>query len=334
MATAEVDVRPPVHTSKIRPIISEHLHQASTRPRAIFDPEKHLVYREDPKILMLKDIGLSENVGISPVAISEPFPLFSEEAISHMRSEIFTHEVWDNCLYSTDFAGCQLRGHCPKYAPFMYDAWKNPKTLAIVSKIAGIDLVPAIDIEIGNINVSVQDRLRNYQKQERQSDDDIPVTKWHVDSYPFVCVVMMSDASQMAGGETAIRTGSGEILKVRGPQMGSGVVLQGRHITHQALAALGGSERITMVTAFRPRDPLIPDSSVLTTIRPITNLSQLYFQWTEYRVEVLQERLRLILEVLRKQHQADQQTDATKIKEFLQQQIDWLSVTDKEIVPK
>ncbi|EXJ75773.1 uncharacterized protein A1O5_00280 [Cladophialophora psammophila CBS 110553] len=329
---ADVDTRPAIHAPNIRPIISENLRTASTRPRIAFDPEKHLVYREDPPVLTLRDIGVSENVGISPVAISDPFPLFSEEAITHMRNEIFTNEVWDNCLYSTDFAGCQLRGHCPKYAPFMYDAWKNPKTLAIVSKIAGVDLVPVIDIEIGNINISVQDPLKNYQKQEKQSDDDVPVTKWHVDSYPFVCVVMMSDASQMVGGETAIQTGSGDLIKVRGPQMGSGVVLQGRHITHQALAAVGGTERITMVTAFRPRDPLIPDSSVLTTIRPITNLSDLYFQWTEYRVEVLQERLRLMLEFLREQHHAHKPTDATKIKEFLQQQADWLSITNKEIV--
>ncbi|KIW98628.1 uncharacterized protein Z519_00289 [Cladophialophora bantiana CBS 173.52] len=328
----EVDTRPAIYSPNIKPIISENLRTASTRPRIAFDPEKHLVYREDPPVLMLRDIGLSEDVGISPVAISDPFPLFSEEAITHMRSEIFTNEVWDNCLYSTDFAGCQLRGHCPKYAPFMYDAWKNPKTLAIVSKIAGVDLVPVIDIEIGNINISVQNPLKNYQKQEKQSGDDVPVTKWHVDSYPFVCVVMMSDASQMVGGETAIKTGSGDLIKVRGPQMGSGVVLQGRHITHQALAAVGGTERITMVTAFRPRDPLIPDSSVLTTIRPITNLSDLYFQWTEYRVEVLQERLRLMLEVLREQYHAHTPTDVRKIKEFLQQQADWLSITNREIV--
>lgn len=101
----------------------------------------------------------------------------------------------------------------------MYDAWKSPKTLEIVSKIAGIDLEPVIDIEIGNINVSVQEPLNNYQKQVNQSDDDVPVTKWHHDSYPFVCVVMMSDTSQMVGGETAIRTGSGDLMKVRGPAM-------------------------------------------------------------------------------------------------------------------
>lgn len=30
---------------------------------------------------------------------------------------------------------------------------------------------------------------------------------------------MMSDATKMQGGETALKTGTGEVLKVRGPQM-------------------------------------------------------------------------------------------------------------------
>jgi hypothetical protein len=48
-------------------------------------------------------------------------------------------------------------------------------------------------------------------------EDDTPVVGWHKDSYPFVCVLMMSDTTGMVGGETAIRTGTGEIKKVRGP---------------------------------------------------------------------------------------------------------------------
>lgn len=101
----------------------------------------------------------------------------------------------------------------------MYDAWTDPKTLSIVSDIAGIDLVPMIDIDIGNLNVSVEDEGDDKDRMTNQSDDDIPITNWHYDSYPFVCVVMMSDASKMIGGETALRNGSGEIIKVRGPQM-------------------------------------------------------------------------------------------------------------------
>lgn len=101
----------------------------------------------------------------------------------------------------------------------MYDAWKHPKTLSIMSKIAQIDLVTIMDLEIGNINISVQDSGEGQGNMPRTSGDELPVTKWHYDSYPFVCVVMMSDASGMIGGETAVKSGSGEILKIRGPQM-------------------------------------------------------------------------------------------------------------------
>ena len=107
-------------------------------------------------------------------------------------------------------------------APFVYDAWKNPKTLEIVSNIAGIDLVPAMDWEIGHINISVkseEQKNTEIEKAERGEDDDRPIVDWHTDSYPFVCVLMLSDCREMIGGETALRKGDRSIVKVRGPQM-------------------------------------------------------------------------------------------------------------------
>lgn len=97
----------------------------------------------------------------------------------------------------------------------MYDAWTHPRTLDIISSIAGIELEPILPhVEIGNINVSIQD-----PKKDPADAENVTVTKWHNDSYPFVCVVMMSDASKMVGGETALLNGKGEVMKVRGPQM-------------------------------------------------------------------------------------------------------------------
>ncbi|KAF2244919.1 hypothetical protein BU26DRAFT_89249 [Trematosphaeria pertusa] len=108
----------PTPNLKAQPIIQEKLRPWSTAPQELFDPSKHLSYVSEPKSLSLNDLGLSEHSGehvaISPMGCSEPFPLFSNNAITIMRSEIFTNEVWDNCLHSTEFAGCQLRGHCPK----------------------------------------------------------------------------------------------------------------------------------------------------------------------------------------------------------------------------
>jgi hypothetical protein len=117
----------------------------------------------------------------------------------------------------------------------VYDAWKSPETLAIVSKIAGVDLVPQMDFELGHINISMQTEEQKRdalaavaEKTSREADegvagcpweDDKPIVDWHTDSYPFVCVTMLSDCTNMIGGETALRTGTGEIMKVRGPQM-------------------------------------------------------------------------------------------------------------------
>jgi len=117
----------------------------------------------------------------------------------------------------------------------VYDVWKSPEVLEIVSKIAGVELVPEMDFEIGHINISVKseeqkaaDLAAVAEKESREADegvagcpweDDRPIVDWHTDSYPFVCVTMLSDCTTMVGGETALRTGSGDILKVRGPAM-------------------------------------------------------------------------------------------------------------------
>ena len=120
-------------------------------------------------------------------------------------------------------------------APFIYDTWKHPDTLAIVSKVAGIDLVPEMDFEIAHINLSSKTEaqkaeelaaIRDRQLTEEDEgiagcpwEDDKPIVDWHTDSYPFVCVTMLSDCTTMVGGETALRTGDGDVIKVRGPQM-------------------------------------------------------------------------------------------------------------------
>jgi len=92
-----------------------------------------------------------------------------------------------------------------------------------------------MDFEIGHINFSVKSELDTRKEREEIEtqkrlfnedegiagcpwEDDKPVVGWHNDSYPFVCVLMLSDCTGMVGGETALRTGNGDILKVRGPQ--------------------------------------------------------------------------------------------------------------------
>lgn len=81
-----------------------------------------------------------------------------------------------------------------------------------------------MDFEIGHINLSVKSEEQKQRELVAHSNgqDEQPIVGWHTDSYPFVCVLMLSDCTEMIGGETALRTGTGEILKVRGPQRVSG----------------------------------------------------------------------------------------------------------------
>ncbi|KAF2176703.1 hypothetical protein K469DRAFT_722098 [Zopfia rhizophila CBS 207.26] len=333
----------------VMPIIEHAAAQKQHQNAVKFDPKKHLAYTPPPQIIMMKDIGYAEDVGVSPVAVSQPFQLFSPEAIQQMRAEIFKPEVMEHCSYSSNITAYQLRGYASKYAPFTYDAWNHPETLSIISKIAGVDLIPEIDYEIAHINFSVKtdeqtkEELATINKQKRffaddegiagcPWEDDKPIVGWHTDSYPFVCVLMLSDCTNMVGGETALRTANGEVLKVRGPQEGCGVILQGRYITHQALRALGAKERITSVTSFRPRSPLYKDDTVLTTVRPISDLSELYYEFAEYRLEILEERLRKERKDILARRKARKKFDTLSHKRFLEQSIAFLEHTDNEMV--
>ena len=102
-----------------------------------------------------------------------------------------------------------------RHGKFIFEAWKHPETLAIMSKIAGVELVPVMDYEIGHINMSIPGNKKAYNSNSME--DEEAIVGWHRDSYPFVCVLMMSDTTGMIGGETALRTGTGDIKKVRGP---------------------------------------------------------------------------------------------------------------------
>ncbi|MCJ1295999.1 hypothetical protein MMC34_007564 [Xylographa carneopallida] len=346
METANLVSPPKAMKSNFEPLIDHPKVVVLSKDE--FDPKKHIDFTPPTKTYTMGDLSLPEDTGVSPFAVSEPFRLFTAEAIHRMRAEVLSKEVWESCQYSSNLAQCQLRGFAPQFAPFIYDTWKNPETLAIVSKIAGIDLVTEMDFEIGHINISVksekqrEEELRAYaEKASTEADegiagcpweDDKPIVDWHTDSYPFVCVTMLSDCTNMIGGETALRTGTGDILKVRGPQMGCAVVLQGRYIEHQALRALGTAERITMVTSFRPRCPDLRDDTVLTTVRAISNLSELYFQFSEYRLEILEERIRNQLRSLRETKRSGKKLDTQKLKRFLHDQERFLAHMNKEMV--
>lgn len=74
------------------------------------------------------------------------------------------------------------------------------------------------DYDTGHVNISVES-ANGKEESDGLKQDDQEAFAWHLDSFAFVCVTMLSDCTNMIGGETVIRTGNGELMKVRGPSM-------------------------------------------------------------------------------------------------------------------
>lgn len=87
-----------------------------------------------------------------------------------------------------------------------------------------------------------------------------------------------------------------------------------------------------MVTSFRPKSAFIKDDTVLTTVRAISDLSELYSQYTEYRLEMLEERIRAHLKEIRDRKRANRRFDTAASKRFLAEQQQFLAAIDREVV--
>lgn len=112
MATAEVVSLMDGTHPQVVPIIEAM--STNTLSTDDFNPKKHLDFTPPANILTMNDLKLPEGTGVSPFAVSDPFQLFTEEAVQRMRAEIFSNEVLENCKYSSNLAQCQLRGFAAK----------------------------------------------------------------------------------------------------------------------------------------------------------------------------------------------------------------------------
>ena len=108
---SDVPVLPPLGTAGCVTVESTSiLFKGEDPEKDIFDPVKHINFIPPSKVHTMQELNFSETVGVSPIAVSEPFHLFTSEAIRQMRAEILSSKVWDNCQYSSNLAQCQLRG--------------------------------------------------------------------------------------------------------------------------------------------------------------------------------------------------------------------------------
>lgn len=106
---------PAMPAATFRPIIESSAAARDKLADLTFDPNQHLAFEEPEGIIKMTDIGFSEDTGVSPVAVSQPFRLFSPEAIQKFRDEVLNPEVMAKYGVKSNIAACQIRGYAPQY---------------------------------------------------------------------------------------------------------------------------------------------------------------------------------------------------------------------------
>ncbi|CCH41203.1 hypothetical protein BN7_740 [Wickerhamomyces ciferrii] len=310
------DISEDTYDAQFAPLIRDLYKFGITDPSSVrFDPNRHILFTDDyfekTKRYTLEELQIdnSRQEPISNIGVSEPFPLFTDEAVAILRWEVLQKDVITkygrirSLSKSKDSKGQSfVVGEYSEYAKFTYEAWSHPKILEIISKMAGVELIQMFNHVHANTNISIRTpgmKLLDEDIAATQDEDKvIGITPWHFDSPQFVCVLMLSDTSKMIGGETSLVKGDGEIARVEGPKQGWANVLQGRIIKHIAPRPAGEySERITQVSSFRPVDPLL-DNCVMTTVKPgqyvASRYNEYYKDWMNYRLEVLSKRIDIL----------------------------------------
>jgi hypothetical protein len=85
---------------------------------------------------------------------------------------------------------------------------------------SGLDGVRATPVEPPIATPEAMERFEEEKANVRGVTDQLkPIIEWHKDSHSFVCVVMLSDAQHMRGGETELQRADGTTIKVKAPQM-------------------------------------------------------------------------------------------------------------------
>lgn len=86
-----------------------------------------------------------------------------------------------------------------------------------------------------------------------------------------------------------------------------------------------------MVTSFRPKSIYTKDESVLRGVKNISHVPTLYYQYSTYRLENMEDRVRDQVRSLRKRHNANANFDVEQVRSWLEKEGDFLNGMLEEI---
>jgi len=217
----------------------------------------------DPKIEVIPKV---ESPDGSKLAFTDTFSLLSQEGVRVVHDIIFREK--NRALIN--HRNTEVRG-LYYLSPFIRDLVTSPVLLEHLEKFIGEPVVPhslcmdTPSVHFGKINT-----------------DDV-VDHWHFDSVAYVAVALVSDLTDMVGGDlqiilqekfqaiSTLNLTQGNIeedllVTVDYKEAGYSILVQGSEIVHHVTAVKSArEERLSLVMAFQPANVFQPDKTVLDT---------------------------------------------------------------------
>lgn len=205
-------------------------------------------------------------VPFTGLAYTAPFRVLSDQGVSALRQVIDNNEKFTTSV--PNLVPKCLRGLGYR-SDFIRDLNYSEPLLRHLSQCAGEALTPhAMSMNLAQINFG--------------EIGGGPVNQWHIDSVPYVMVILLSDATDMVGGELlvarlgdpkeAIRRIRAEeidpqlIDKVNYPGPGYAIFMQGSQIAHAVTPVTHAKERrLTCINSYQTLNPFCQDHTVYKT---------------------------------------------------------------------
>jgi hypothetical protein len=258
-----------------------------------WEPQRHLALVPPERVTLLDEWGpdAAGPMALSPIAITSPFRLLSDEGAATLQAicaELERYSVGDERIAK------KVRGSIYR-SQFLRGMYEDESVLAFLRGLAQAPLEPhPVSHHAIHINYAPDDLSRN-------------VDQWHRDVISFDYVLMVSDPGPMRGGRFEYFLGSveeGSALLASGaglprdrvaspdfPGPGWAVLQQGHRVLHRAARLEERYPRVTIVgsywTALADRD----DPTDLPTIVRVDGPEIALVEWSRFQARVAAHRL-------------------------------------------
>jgi len=285
LAVTVMDSRQPSTAASAEglPFPSQHLPPSLRPDRAEpvkFDPNIHLQLEapEGIKMLVSEDSSVPDvcafpmaprgSMGSLGLAYTKPFRVLSDAGVRAMREVIYRNE---HRAFTSERSPKCLRG-LGYLSDFVRDFTYCQEMQEHLGNCAGEAIWPHdMHMNIAQINFG-------------EIGDARKVDQWHLDSVPYVMVLILSDTTDMVGGELQVARIPDEhealrqvqqnavderlIDTVQYPGAGYAILMQGSRIAHAVTPVLAAREhRLTLINSYQSLDPFAPSKTVYRTFK-------------------------------------------------------------------